>query len=162
MYAACLLRKSQNTNKVDICQIQSRFICEHVMQRQEINISLPCSCKVGEKWLCRRTYSGITRNRPARPGLLYLFIVGGQCHTRPLMHVPGVLGCCAPVLNTVWMHPTLTHMAPNSLSVSKGDSRWWECRHINFNTLLPKTNGYQFAVDIFKCVLLNEDVWISN
>ena len=36
--------------------------------------------------------------RPTRLGLLYLFIVGGQCHTRPLMHVPGVLGCCAPVL----------------------------------------------------------------
>ena len=38
--------------------------------------------------------------RPARLGLLYLFIVGGQCHTRPLMHVPGVLGCCAPVIIT--------------------------------------------------------------
>ena len=97
VYAACLLRKSQNTNKVAICQIQSRFICKHVMQRQEINISLPLSCKVGENLLCSRTYSGITRNRPARLGLLYLFIVGGQCHTRPLMHVPGVLGCCTPV-----------------------------------------------------------------
>ena len=35
--------------------------------------------------------------RPARLGLLYLFIVGGQSHTRPLMHVAGVLGCCTPV-----------------------------------------------------------------
>ena len=38
--------------------------------------------------------------RPARLGLLYLFIVGGQCHTRPLMHVAGVLGCCTPVVKT--------------------------------------------------------------
>ena len=63
---------------------------------------LRCSSKVGGKWLCSRTYSGITRNRPARLGLLYLFIVGGQCHTRPLMHVAGVLGCwpalCAGLL----------------------------------------------------------------
>ena len=58
-----------------------------------MNISLPCSCKVGENWLCTHTYSGITRNRPAGPGVLYLFIVGGQCHTRPLMHLAGVLGC---------------------------------------------------------------------
>ena len=95
MYAACPLRKSQNPNKVAICRIQSRFICKGVMQRQEKTFFLPCSCKVGGKWLCSRTYSGITRNRPARLGLLYLFIVGGQCHTRPLMHVAGVLGCCS-------------------------------------------------------------------
>ena len=36
--------------------------------------------------------------RPARLGLLYLSIVGSQCHTSPLMHVPGDLGCCAPVV----------------------------------------------------------------
>ena len=72
VYAACPLRTSQNTNKSAICQIQSRFICKHVMQRQEKIILLPCSCKVGEKLLCSRTYSGITRNRPARLGLLCL------------------------------------------------------------------------------------------
>ena len=76
------------------------LVCKHVMQRQDLNNSLPCSCKVGEKWLCSRTYSGITRNWPARLGLLYLFIVGRQCHTRPLMHVAGVLGCCTPVVQT--------------------------------------------------------------
>ena len=43
------------------------------------------------------TQHGISRNRPARPGLLYLSIAGGQCHTRPLMNVPGFLGCCTPV-----------------------------------------------------------------
>ena len=48
VYAACLLRKSQNTNKVAISKIQSGCICKHVMHRQEINISLPCSCKVDE------------------------------------------------------------------------------------------------------------------
>ena len=55
------------------------------MQRQEINISLACSCKVGEKWLCSRIYSRITRNRPAWLGLLDLFIVGGQCHAHSCM-----------------------------------------------------------------------------
>ena len=116
MYAVCPLRKSQNINKFAICQILSRFIGKHVMQRQEINILLPCSCKVGEKWLCSRTYSGITRNRPARLGLLYLFIVGGQCHTRPLTQVAGVLGCCTPV-GKLARRPlfTVTFWMPDSL-----------------------------------------------
>ena len=115
MYAACPLRKSQNPNKVAICQIQSRFICKGVMQRQEKTFSLPCSCKVGGKWLCSRTYSGITRNRPARLGLLYLFIVGGQCHTRSLMHVAGVLGCCTPVVLTRSLRRRPYRMKPTAV-----------------------------------------------
>ena len=30
------------------------------------------------------------------------------------------------------------------------------------NTLRPKQNGHHFADDIFKCILLNENVWIPN
>ena len=44
-------------------------------------------------WIKSRFFSP----RPARLGLLYICIVGGQCHTRPLMHV---LGCCTPVGET--------------------------------------------------------------
>ena len=40
--------------------------------------------------------------RLARLGLLDLFIVGGQCHTRPLMHVAGVLACCTPVHRLIY------------------------------------------------------------
>ena len=29
-----------------------------------------------------------------------------------------------------------------------------------FNTLRPRQNGYRFGDDIFKCILLNENVWI--
>ena len=32
---------------------------------------------------------------------------------------------------------------------------WW------FNTLRPRQNGRRFAGDIFTCILLNENVWIS-
>ena len=31
---------------------------------------------------------------------------------------------------------------------------------INFNTLRPRQNGRHFADDIFKCIFLNENVWI--
>ena len=31
----------------------------------------------------------------------------------------------------------------------------------NFNTLRPSQNGCHFADDIFKCILLNENVWIT-
>ena len=33
--------------------------------------------------------------------------------------------------------------------------------HLLFNTLRPRQDGRHFADDIFKCVFLNEDIWIS-
>ena len=30
-----------------------------------------------------------------------------------------------------------------------------------FNTLRPRQNGRHFADDIFKCIFLNENVWIA-
>ena len=30
----------------------------------------------------------------------------------------------------------------------------------NFNKLMPRQNGHHFADDIFKCIFLNENVWI--
>ena len=37
-----------------------------------------------------------------------------------------------------------------------------EYNAITFNTLKPKQNGRHFADDIFKCIFLNENVWITN
>ena len=34
--------------------------------------------------------------------------------------------------------------------------------HFHVNTLRPRQNGRHFADDIFKCIFLNEDVWIPN
>ena len=34
----------------------------------------------------------------------------------------------------------------------------WQCV---FNTLRPRQDGQQFPEDIFKCIFLNENVWIS-
>ena len=31
----------------------------------------------------------------------------------------------------------------------------------NFNTLIPRQNGRHFPDDIFKCIFLNESIWIS-
>ena len=31
----------------------------------------------------------------------------------------------------------------------------------SFNTLRPRQNGRRFPDDIFKCIFLNENVWIS-
>ena len=42
--------------------------------------------------------------------------------------------------------------------------RWWGeggfCE-LSFNTLKPRQNGRHFPDDIFKCIFLNEDAWIS-
>ena len=34
--------------------------------------------------------------------------------------------------------------------------------HYILNTLRPRQNGRRFSDDIFKCIFLNENVWISN
>ena len=59
---------------------------------------LVCVAKKKDDMLWDWMKSRFISLRPARLGLLYLFIIEGQCHTRPLMHAPGVLGCCAPVI----------------------------------------------------------------
>ena len=33
--------------------------------------------------------------------------------------------------------------------------------HCNSNTLRPRQNGCHFPIDIFKCIFLNQNVWIS-
>ena len=55
---------------------------------------LVCVAKNYDDMLWDSMKSRFISPRPARLGLLYLFTAGGQCHTCPLMHVPGVLGCC--------------------------------------------------------------------
>ena len=88
------------------CQIQSRFICKHVMQRQEINIPLPCSCKVGEKWLYSRTYSGITRKQPARLGLILSIYSRSPMPHSPTHARPRSLGLlCSCGYGHSTMHP---------------------------------------------------------
>ena len=37
---------------------------------------------------------------------------------------------------------------------------WYSSTRPNFNTLRPRHNGRHFADDIFKCIFLNENVWI--
>ena len=34
-------------------------------------------------------------------------------------------------------------------------------KYVSFNTLRPRQNGRHFPDDIFKCIFLNENVWIS-
>ena len=37
----------------------------------------------------------------------------------------------------------------------------WLASTMSVNTLRPKQNGRNFPDDIFKCIFLNENVWIS-
>ena len=41
------------------------------------------------------------------------------------------------------------------------DSPWPHISECIVNTLRPRQNGRHFADDIFKCIFLNENVWIS-
>ena len=56
-----------------------------------------------------------------------------------------------------WMHSSVRQFVlSRKLRRRKTDG---SCVHIN--TLRPRQNGRHFADDIFKCIFLNENVWIS-
>ena len=42
----------------------------------------------------------------------------------------------------------------------KSGTHFTKISHIQFNTLKPRQNGRHFADDTFKCIFLNENVWI--
>ena len=44
-------------------------------------------------------------------------------------------------------------------SIQSSQGRWYG--HAGINTLRPRQNGRHFADDIFKCIFLNKNVWIS-
>ena len=70
---------------------------------------LVCVAKKYDDMLWDWMKSRFISPRPARLGLLHLFIVGGQCHTRPPMHVAGVLGCCTPVVDSCTFLPSMLY-----------------------------------------------------
>ena len=56
---------------------------------------------------------------------------------------------------------------PISIISSRSLLRLWDRHEIGpvsvaFNTLRPRQNGPHFADDIFKCIFLKENIWISN
>ena len=57
------------------------------------------------------------------------------------------------------------HAASSADELTATESRAWIRDHIPYlnvdvNTLRPRQNGRHFADDIFKCIFLNENVWI--
>ena len=60
------------------------------------------------------------------------------------------------------LHPALLFYLP-SITIQLGLGYWIQpmLKFMFFNTLRPRQNGRHFADDIFKCIFLNENVWIS-
>ena len=52
----------------------------------------------------------------------------------------------------IWLWTDLINPIPVALAYQS--SHWW------LNTLRPRQNGRHFADDMFKCIILNENVWI--
>ena len=71
-----------------------------------------------------------------------------------------------PLLNIVCVHWGVTKCISNKIhwlgSNSSGCQRqmWVNSGEIDLNTLRPRQNGRHFADDIFKCIFVNEIVWI--
>ena len=51
-------------------------------------------------------------------------------------------------------------LLPYGITRSRDISAWIN-EHIFINTLRPRQNGWHFTDEIFKCIFLNEDNWIS-
>ena len=72
---------------------------------------------------------------------------------------------CNPVImKTYWILSIIPHSNIVSFLQNSWDSLWllWIQTMICFlNTLRPEKNGRHFADDIFKCIFLNENVWIA-
>ena len=52
-------------------------------------------------------------------------------------------------------------MALLSQKPGNAESVWTSWRHDAFNILRPRQNDRPFPDDIFKCIFLNENEWIS-
>ena len=54
------------------------------------------------------------------------------------------------------------HLQPHTHTAPTSTPTVWYLKHLRplFNTLRPRQNGRYFPDDIFKCIFLNENVWI--
>ena len=60
-----------------------------------------------------------------------------------------------------WTRRCLAESPDRTLADGQYEECPWE--HLcSINTLRPRQNGHHFPDDIFKCIFLNENVWISN
>ena len=63
-----------------------------------------------------------------------------------------------PIMKTRWPYDVLSSY---SESLHWSDGVFMLKQALTFNTLRPRQNDCRFADDIFKCIVLNENVWIS-
>ena len=77
---------------------------------------------------------------------------------------------CRTTLNKFCPEMTYCHSIKSHSSIGNDSNvlpirlydYWVTLKHVTFlNTLRPRQNGRHFADDIFKCIFLNEIVWIS-
>ena len=61
--------------------------------------------------------------------------------------------------STLTLVTTVLHASNNMLHWTFRDSNYHECL-LSFNILRARQNGHHFPDDIFKCIFLNENVWI--
>ena len=62
--------------------------------------------------------------------------------------------------NISWAHPAYARIAKNA-KPHLYYTKWWKYEHTALNILWTRQNGGHFTDDIFKCIFLNENVWIS-
>ena len=65
-----------------------------------------------------------------------------------------VLGIGAPYITDL----TVSYSARPSVGILPHAK--WDMEHV-INTFRPRQNGRRFADDIFKCIFLNENIWIT-
>ena len=78
-----------------------------------------------------------------------------------LARIPRQLSTMLVSCQTSFGNGHIDHKMPQLILLGHKISNAWTRGPIGVNTLRPKQNDHHFAADIFKCILLNEMVWIS-
>ena len=107
---------------------------------------------LSRQWNCRLLRC--SRSIACRRCSNYIFIID---------LTPGLKGLGKDDFKTRWESFKFCASYIRDFTVVRGCQ--WDCLTDKlwsvFNTLRPKWNGRHFADDIFKCIFLNENVWIS-
>ena len=79
--------------------------------------------------------------------------IPGKCHTCNYGHVIRYMGYSLNCWWPIWRNSNGSSCSHTSVPVRIREM-------VNINTLRPRQNERHFADDIFKCIFLNENIWI--
>ena len=99
---------------------------------------------------------------------IHLYLLLHLFDHKEILHIPRQHSCLGMCKISLWLDQFSLntsedkfHQIPNSIELSSAGWMLGLWRQLTFNTMRPRQNGRHFSDDIFKCVFLNEKLWIA-